>query len=86
MAKVKVELNLPGINDLMRSQPIQDAVENAGKAVAQQCRRDFETKSGTIRWIAFCNVYPNSKSAAKQNYDDNSLVKGLSAVGLKMSK
>lgn len=86
MGKVEVKLNLPGINEVMKSPEILSAVESAGEAVAGYAGADYATKSGTINWIAYCNVYPDSKEAAKENFEDNTLIKAVSAVGLKLTK
>ena len=86
MGKVKVELNLKGINEVMKSPEIQSACQAAGQAVAQAAGSDYGTESGTIQYIAYCNVFPDSKEAAKENYEDNSILKAVSAVGLPMTK
>lgn len=86
MVKSRIKLNLQGINEVMKSPEIQAAVEEAGKAVANKCGQDYDTKSGTIKYIAFCNVFPNTKKAAKDNSENNTLIKSLPAVGLKTSK
>ena len=38
------------------------------------------------RWLAFCNVYPDSKDAAHENYTENTLLKALGSSGLKLTK
>lgn len=86
MAKTEIKLNLQGINEVMKSPEIKAAVEDAGKAVADKCGQDYGTKSGTIKYIAFCNVFPNTRKAAKENSENNTLIKNVSAVGLKTSK
>ena len=86
MANVDVKLNLKGINELMKSPEILAACEEAGRAVAQAAGSEYGTSSGTINYIAYCNVYPDSKDAAKENFEENSILKAVSAVGLKMTK
>lgn len=86
MGNVEVKLNLPGINEVMKSPEILSAVEAAGEAVASAAGADYATKSGLINYIAYCNVYPDSKEAAKENFEDNTVIKAVSAVGLKMTK
>ena len=86
MGKVEVKLNLKGINEVMKSPEILQAVEEAGEAVAQAAGPDYTTKSGLINYIAYCNVYPDSKDAAKENFEDNTILKAVSAVGLKLTK
>lgn len=86
MGNVVIKLNLPGINEVMKSPEILSAVEAAGQAVAGYAGADYAIKSGTINWIAYCNVYPDSKEAAQENFEDNTILKAASAVGLKLTK
>ena len=86
MSSVKVKLNLTGLNELMKSQEITDAVLEAGQAVAQAAGGDYSAEVHTARWIAISNVYPDSKEAAHENFKDNTLLKAIGAVGLKQTK
>ena len=86
MGNVKVKLNLKGINEVMKSPEILSAVEAAGQAVANAAGADYTTRSGLINYIAYCNVYPDSKEAAQENFEDNTVIKAVSAVGLKLTK
>ena len=86
MGNVEVKLNLQGINEVMKSPEILSAVEAAGEAVAGYAGADYATRSGVINYIAYCNVYPDSKEAAKENFEDNTILKAVSAVGLKLTK
>lgn len=84
--KVKVELNLPGLNELMKSAEIQSALRDAGNAVASAAGNEYACEVNIINWIAIANVYPNSASAAHDNFKNNSLLKAVSTVGLSTSK
>ena len=86
MADVKFKLNLPGLNELMKSAEMQAALDEAGEQVARIAGSDYGTSARTGRYIGFCNVYPDSKRAAHENYTENTLIKALSASGLRMSK
>lgn len=86
MGNVEVKLNLKGINEVMKSPEILSAVEAAGQAVANAAGSDYTTRSGLINYIAYCNVYPDSADAAKENYEDNIIIKAAAAAGLKMTK
>lgn len=86
MSKVQVKINLKGINEVMKSPEILSACEAAGSAVASAAGSDYATQSGLINYIAYCNVYPDSKEAAKENFEDNTILKAVSAVGLKLTK
>ena len=86
MANVKFELNLQGLNELMKSGPMQSALLEAGNAVARAAGGDYAAEVHTASFIAISNVYPNSKAAAKENYEDNTLLKALGAASLRMEK
>ena len=86
MSGIKFKLNLKGLNELMKSSEMQDALLEAGKAVASSAGSDYEAEVHTANWIAISNVYPNSRKAAHENFEDNTLLKALSTAGLRMSK
>lgn len=86
MAKVDVKLNLKGINEVMKSPEILAACEEAGRAVAQAAGSDYGINSGTWDYIAYCYVNPQTDEAYKEVYRENTLLKAVSAVGLKMTK
>ena len=78
---------MPGINAVMKSAEVKSALKAAGDAVASAAGSDYVAESPRdINWISVVNVYPDSKDAAKDNYENNSLIKAVSAVGLPMSK
>lgn len=86
MSKVRVELNLKGINELMKSKEIQGALQEAGEAVAKNAGSEYGVRTHLANWVAITNVYPNSKEAAIDNSENNSLIKAISSAGLPLSK
>lgn len=88
--KVRIELNLPGINALMKSSEIAGAIGNAASAVASQASNmsgeDYDSSVKTARWVAIGNVFPNSARAAHDNYMNNTLEKAIGASGLHRGK
>lgn len=86
MGNVKFKLNLKGLNELMKSAEMQDALLEAGKAVARSAGTDYAAEVHKANWIAISNVYPNSKKAAHENFTDNTLLKAVGSVGLPMRK
>ena len=86
MGKVGIKLNMPGINAVMKGGGIQSVLKAAGDSVASSAGEGYAAEVRTINWIAVCNIYPDSKQAAKDNYKNNSLLKALSSSGLKMTK
>jgi len=83
---VKFKLNLPGLNELMKSQEMQDALLEAGKAVATAAGSEYEAGVHTINWIAVSNVYPSTEAAHRENMKNNTLLQALGSVGLRMTK
>lgn len=78
------ELNLAGLNELMKSAEMQAALTAAGKAVAGAAGRDFGVRTHTASYVAITNVYPESKEAAARDRKENVLLKALGSAGLKM--
>lgn len=86
MSKTKFELNLVGLNELMKSDEMCTALEAAGSAVANSAGSEYGHRVHEATYVAICNVYPDSKKAAHENYTENTLVKALGSVGLSMTK
>ena len=84
--KVEIKLNLPGINNVMKSDGIQGVINSCGTAVANKAGSEYAAEVNVGRWLAFCNVFPNSKDAAHDNFKNNSLLKALNSSGLKLTK
>ena len=70
----------------MKSQEMQTALSAAGSAVARAAGTGYGYRVHTASYVSICNVYPNTKEAAKENYQTNSILKAAGSVGLPMSK
>lgn len=86
MSKTKFELNLPGLNELMKSDEMVSILEEAGAQVANAAGSEYAHRVHQGSFVAICNVYPDSKEAAHENFEENTLLKALGSVGLPMSK
>lgn len=86
MGNVEFELNLKGLNELMKSPEMVAALDEVGEAVARNAGEGFAKRTHQANWVAICNVYPNSADAAKDNYENNTLLKALGSSGLSTSK
>lgn len=84
MSKSTVKLNLPGINEVMKDPEILAACEQAAREVGSISGIETDIESGTINYIAYANVYPATEEAAKENYENNSLLKAASSAGYKL--
>ena len=82
--KVEFELNLPGLNELMKSGEMQAVLDAAGAQVAGAAGFGYGHRTHVASFVAITHVYPDSQSAAKENYEKNTLVKALGSAGLGM--
>lgn len=81
MSKVRIELNLPGINEIMKSEGVQELLQQCGQQVANTASAmdgaEYAASTHTINWIAVTNVFPDSRDAAHKNFKNNTLLKAL---------
>ena len=82
MANVDFQLNLPGLNELMKSSAMQAHLKQAGAAVASAAGTDCNHTTYVLNWVAVENIYPASEEAARENYQNNTLLTALGSVGL----
>ena len=78
------KLNLPGLNELMKSSAMQAHLQQAANSVAGSAGPDHGTRVHVASFVAIANVFPTSKEAASRVYKENSLLKALQSSGLKM--
>ena len=86
MSNVEFELNLKGLNELMKSPEMQNCLKEAGEAVAQRAGEGFEVDVHNADFAAVCYVDAKSKEAVKASFNDNTLLTALSSSGLSMTK
>lgn len=82
MSKVDFKLNLPGLNELMKSGEMQSMLDAKGKDVASRAKSmcpkgEYSVRTYPINWIAVCNVSAENFWAIKDDYDNNTLLKAL---------
>lgn len=83
---VKIELNLEGLNELMKSPEIEAAVLQAGEAVANAAGDGFQAEVHQANFVAISNVYAATPEAARENLKENTLLKAVGAAGLPTHK
>lgn len=83
---VEFKLDINGLRQLMKSEEMQAVLEECGQATANRAGRDYGTRVHTASFVAIANVYPESGKAARDVFKNNTLLKALGAVGLRMSK
>lgn len=82
MSNTEFELNLAGLNELMKSSEMQAHLETASARVAELAGNDFGHRVGVASFAAIGNVFAENKKAAKKAYKDNTLLKALGSSGL----
>lgn len=87
MSKVKIKLNMPGINAVMKSGGIKSMIKQAGEQVAAAAGDGYAAgEARDLNWICVVNVYPETKEAGHDNFKNNTLLKALNSSGLKLTK
>lgn len=81
MSKSGFELNLAGLNELMKSPEMQEVLRKKGAEVAGRAGSDYDSSVHVASYVAIANVWPNSKEAAEDNYKNNTLLKALGGSG-----
>ncbi len=82
MSKVKFELNLPGLNQLMKGPEMQSILQAKGSEVASRAQSmcpegKYSVRTYPINWIAVCNVSAENREAIQDGYEHNTLLKAL---------
>jgi len=80
MGNFKFELNLQGLNELMKSAEMNAILENAGQRVANAPSGEYGHRVHTASFCSICNVFPKSARAARDNSKNNTLLKALGSV------
>lgn len=80
MAKsFEFELNLPGLNELMKSAEMQKVLDQKGAQVAGAAGNGYNKRTHVADYVAITNVYAETEAAKRENLKDNTLLKALNA-------
>lgn len=85
-SSVRFELNIKGLNELMKSQAMQQYLNECAGRVMNSAGNGYGSDVKIASYEAIAKIYPHSKSAADDNADNNTLLRTLQAVGLPMTK
>lgn len=80
MDNVRFELNLAGLNELMKSEEMQSVLESAASQAANNAGRDYDSRVHVANFVAIANVFPTTKKAAKDNLENNTLLRAVGSV------
>lgn len=82
--KLKVKLNLAGVNELMKREELQTMMQNLGEQIASRAegmsadpKAEYESKTKTLNWIAVTNVRAANHEAFVENLENNTLLKAM---------
>lgn len=75
--KVKIELNLAGLNEVMKSEGTQQLLEKLGADVAGRAGTGYSSRVHLADYVAICNVYAETKEAKRDNLKNNTLLKAV---------
>ena len=85
MNKVDFELDIEGLQQLMKSSEMQQILNETATNVADKARmqtgnEDFGHDVRVASYVAIGTVFPQSEAAARASYQDNVLEKSLSGL------
>lgn len=85
MNKVDFELDIEGLQELMKSSEMQQILNETATSVADKARmqtgnEDFGHDVRVASYVAIGTVFPQSEAAARASYQDNVLEKSLSGL------
>lgn len=90
MSNLDFKLDIGGLRELMKSGEMHSILDEAGASVASRAGSIGEGTYGhrvhDASYVAIVNVYPDSEEAAKDNYENNTVLKALGSSGLPMHK
>lgn len=72
---IKFELNSAGVQELLKSAGVQAAVSEAAAVKAAEAGKGYTYSSHVGARRCYANIYPNTKEAAHDNYENNTLEK-----------
>ena len=73
---VKVELDLAGISELMKSPEMMGIINQAAQQIASAAGEGYETEAAhPISFVAIASVYPATRAAKRDNRKNKTLEK-----------
>lgn len=79
MADVKVKLRLSGLNQLMRSEPVQAEVLRRARRIQAAAGDNFEVVSRPHRWTARAYVQPKNYAGRREEAKHKRLTSAVDA-------
>lgn len=83
MADAKFKLNLSGLNELMKSAEMQEALNSAASQIANAAGDGYEVEAAhPISFVSIAAVHARSFKARRENSENNILLKAAGGVKL----
>lgn len=83
---VVFKLNLKGLNEVMKSPGMQKYLQEAASQVTGSAGKGYGSDVKIASYEAIAKIYPQTGAAARDNGDNNTLLKTLQVVGLPLTK
>ena len=78
-SRYKVKLNTAAVRNLLRSQEVANYCESIANNVVSRCGSGYSTDTYVGKNRVNVAVYPTTRRAARDNYDNNTLLKAVSS-------
>lgn len=73
---VVFKLNLPGLNEIMKSAPMCETLNAAAQKIARSAGNGYEVETAhPISFVGIAAVHAKTREARKDNNDNNTLLK-----------
>lgn len=83
MGNVRFVLNLPGLNELMKSAAMQGVLNTAASSIATSAGKGFEVEAAhSINFIGIASVKAVTREARKACNENNTLLKAAGSVSI----
>lgn len=81
LANVKFKLNLPGLNELMKSSEMADVLNQAADQIAAKCGEGYEVeRAHPISFVGITSVRAGTIEAKMDNRKNNTILKAAGSV------
>lgn len=81
MAKANFKLNLPGLNELMKSTEMAEVLNTAADQIAAKCGEGYEVeRAHPISFVGIASVRADTIEAKVDNRKNNTILKAAGSV------
>lgn len=74
-SKFRFKLNRKGVSELMKSDEMQEILEQLGDSKARQAGSGYESDVHVYKKRAVAQIYPTDYESSQDNYENNTLRK-----------